>query len=434
MLIISNLFKHWRIKIKMKKRGVLGIFLILAVMLISLATAIELGVPSSPAFFTDASFIITGLKYEPYPVLPGEQFELWVKVDNEGTTGIANATCVLKPDYPFSIYQGNAEKSYGKLSAGDSVLFKYNLKVDEKAVQGSNVLEIWCTKDPLLNTWQVQRIGVLVQTRYPTLNLKGIKTQPETIAPGEEAVLLFTLENLADSAMKDIEISLDLNNIDIAPSGEIADKKLRMIDAGGVADIMFKIKALPGAAGGIYKIPFNLTYANYFGNIYSQSGLISVGVSSRPELIISVDSSAVSKQTRIGDVDIKIVNEGLTNLKFVSAEIQDSKNYKILSGNVVYIGDIDSDDFGTATFKLSAKTGKDFNIPLKLSFKDAVNNEYAQNVNVTLKMLSNAELGKPSPWGGIITAVIVILILLIIFVKRLRQGAMNLFNKIVRKK
>jgi len=427
----SKTFKAKNLKNKMK-RG-MNLIVILSILLLSslsLVMAIELPVSVSTI---DSTFTITGLRYEPYPVSPGEQFDVWIKVDNKETQIANNATCILKPDYPFSIYQGDSQKSYGKLNPGDSIVFQFSLKADQNASQGSNELQVWCIEDPASGSWKVQKINILIQTRYPTLNIKEIKTQPEAISPGKDAVLLFTLENLADSAMKDIDIKLNLSS-DITSSGEVAEKKLRMIEAGGIADLMFNIKAMPGSKGGIYQVPFTLTYTDNLGTPYVQEGLISIGVSSKPELIVSVDSTAVSKSVRIGDVDIKITNSGLTNLKFATVEIMDSDKFKILSSNVVYIGDIDSDDFGTATFKLSVKTSKDFDIPLKISFRDALNNDYSENVNVKLMMLSSAELGNKSPLMGTITTLVILFLVLVLLIKSWRQKAKNLIFSIFKKK
>jgi len=416
------------------KRGMnLGIILgIILLINISTVLAVDM-ITSTPIIPGTSNFAITPLKYEPYPVSPGEQFDLWIKVDNQGISSMSDATCKLQPEFPFSVYQGSSQISYGKLNPGDSGVFKFNLQVDQKAVQGSSELQVWCTGDPSSGSWKVQKIPILIQTRYPTLNIRGIKTQPEAISPGKDAVLLFTLENLADSAMKDIDIKLNLSS-DITSSGEVAEKKLKFIESGGIADLMFNIKAMPGSKGGIYQVPFTLTYTDNLGTPYTQTGLISIEVSSKPELIISIDSTEVSKLNSIGDVDIRITNTGLTNLKFATVEIMDSDKFKVLSSDVVYIGDIDSDDFGTATFKLSAKTGKDFDIPLKISFRDALNNDYSENVNVNLRMLSSAELGKKSPLMGIITTIIILFLVLVLLIKSWRQKAKNIISSIFKKK
>jgi hypothetical protein len=421
---------------KMKRGMKLAAFsIILAIFLSINALAIDAN-PTVPTI-VQSSLVITGLRYEPYPVSPGEIFDVWIKIENRGNTAFNNATCILKPEFPFSLYQGQALKSYGKMNAGDAAVFQYKIKADMNVSEGNNELKVECTRDPSEGSWQINKINIMIQTRYPTLNLKEIRTDPEMISPGKEATLLFTLENQADSAMKDIDLKLNLPD-EIAPSGEVAEKKLRMIEAGAVSDMMFMIKAMPDTEGGIYKIPFTLAYTDNLGKAYSQEGIIPVEVSSKPDLLFSIDSTSLSKSNKLGDAEIKIVNKGLTNLKFVTLEILDSDKFKLLSGNAVYIGDIDSDDFGTATFKISARTSKDFDIPLRLSARDAVNNEYTQTVNVMLKMLSNSELGKKSLLGTIITIIIVIFIALMIFMRKFRvivvEKGTELYKRIFKRK
>jgi hypothetical protein len=424
------------INLSMKRGMSLAVFSIIFAVFLSVnvfAIDVNLTVPT----IVQSSLVITGLRYNPYPVSPGEIFDVWIKIENRGNTAFNNATCILKPDYPFSLYQGDATKNYGKLNGGDAAVFQYKLKADMNASEGTNELKVECTRDSSEGNWQVNKINILIQTRYPTLNIKEIRTDPEMISPGKEATLLFTLENQADSAMKDIDIKLNLPD-EIAPSGEVAEKKVRMIEGHGISDMIFKIKAMPNTNGGIYKIPFTLTYTDNLGKAYSQDGVIPVEVSSKPDLIFSIDSTTLSKSNKLGDVDIKIVNRGLTNIKFVTVEILDSEKFKLLSSNIVYIGDIDSDDFGTASFKISARTSKDFSIPIELSARDAVNNDYTQTVNVPLKMLSASEMGKKSPFGTVITIIIIILIILMIFIRKFRikviEKGVLLYNKVFKRK
>jgi len=411
----------------MKAKSILILLILLTVVGVS-AIELPVTIPSS-----GSSFLISGLRYEPYPVIPGEMFDLWVKVENKGTFSIANATCMLKPDYPFTLYQGELTKSYGKLNAGDAAVFQFNLKVDQNSVQGTNELQLWCSDDPARGGWKIEKIPITIQTKYPTLNIKGIKTEPSMISPGEDSTLLISIENLADSAMTDVSVKLDLSNVDIAPSNEVAEKKLRLIDASGIADIMFSIKALPNAKGGVYKVPFTLSYTDSAGTRYNQTGVIAINVGSKPELITQVDSTTIFKSNKIGEVTIKIINSGLTDLKLSSLEILPSDKFKILSNSIVYIGDIDSDDFGTATFRLQVKTSSNFDLPLKLSFRDAVNTKYVENLNVNFNMFSAQELGKKSNTGMIITILIIIAALLVIFIKRLRHRVIELIKKIILK-
>ena len=45
---------------------------------------------------------IKQLKYEPYPVNPGEYVRIWIKVENAGTGMTDDATFKLVPKFPFS--------------------------------------------------------------------------------------------------------------------------------------------------------------------------------------------------------------------------------------------------------------------------------------------------------------------------------------------
>lgn len=97
--------------------------------------------------------IVSVLKYEPYPVIAGEWFDLWVKVQNIGQESAKNLSISLIPEYPFSS-DDNLTRNYGVLfgtQAGwkvdqtlDStqVILKYHVKTAENAISGSSKLKI----------------------------------------------------------------------------------------------------------------------------------------------------------------------------------------------------------------------------------------------------------------------------------------------------
>lgn len=84
---------------------------------------------------------VESIKYEPYPVNPGEYFDLWVSVKNTGQT-LNNVKFELVSTYPFSLDPNEeAVRSFSQLTT-DSVLLKYKIRVDENAVTGVNELEL----------------------------------------------------------------------------------------------------------------------------------------------------------------------------------------------------------------------------------------------------------------------------------------------------
>jgi len=77
----------------------------------------------------------------------------------------------------------------------------------------------------------------------------------------------------------------------------------------------FDLVTLPEADGGIYKIPLTITYTDESGESYSKEDIIGLSVSSSPDLLITIDNSEIGKKTKTGNIVIKIVNRGLTNIK-----------------------------------------------------------------------------------------------------------------------
>ena len=109
----------------------------------------------------------------------------------------------------------------------------------------------------------------------------------------------------------------------------------------------FDLIALPDAEGGIYKIPIEITYTDEAGTSYTKDDYISLKLSSTPDLLIHVDSSEINADMKSGTVVLKIINRGLTNIKLLTAELDEGEGYEIMSQPEVYVGNIDSDDYET---------------------------------------------------------------------------------------
>ncbi|MCX6707304.1 MAG: hypothetical protein NT001_04145 [Candidatus Woesearchaeota archaeon] len=106
-----------------------------------------------------AYFELRTLQYDPFPVNPGEWFDLWVKVQNVGNEDATNTTFQLVEEYPFSLSSSDSPvKYYGIIPgvasafknklAGDTtiqanqVILKYRVKVADNAPEGDAVIKI----------------------------------------------------------------------------------------------------------------------------------------------------------------------------------------------------------------------------------------------------------------------------------------------------
>jgi hypothetical protein len=106
-----------------------------------------------------AYFELRTLQYDPFPVNPGEWFDLWIKVQNTGNEDSINTTFQLVQEYPFSLASSvSSTKDYGIIpgvasafkskQAGDTtmqanqVILKYRVKVADNAPEGDATITI----------------------------------------------------------------------------------------------------------------------------------------------------------------------------------------------------------------------------------------------------------------------------------------------------
>ncbi|MBI5354844.1 MAG: hypothetical protein HZB68_00120 [Candidatus Aenigmarchaeota archaeon] len=130
---------------------------------------------SAGRFFpTDAKFEVETLKYDPYPVSPGDSFDVWIKVDNAGQNDAPNAVFNLVLSYPFSS-KDELRTEYGRLPGVVSAtknqqpgetdmqvnqaILKYRIKVADDAPPGASSI--------VLNSYTNGNGGSQYSTKLP---------------------------------------------------------------------------------------------------------------------------------------------------------------------------------------------------------------------------------------------------------------------------
>jgi len=101
-------------------------------------------------------FSVQVLKYEPYPVNPGDWFDVWIQAKNVGQNDAPDTRVQFIQDYPFSI-NDSPTRDFGTVSgsvnaalnkqSGDQnsqvnqIIVKYRLKVADNAPEGTNLVK-----------------------------------------------------------------------------------------------------------------------------------------------------------------------------------------------------------------------------------------------------------------------------------------------------
>ncbi|GEM_PF-427405 len=431
------------------------LFLSLSLLFVPISFAYSKNISNSFAKDDFPSLYLIALRYDPYPVEPGSYFDLWLKLENKGSVDAKDITVSFDKRYPFSLDDSgqlqNEDMFFGKVIAHGSVLVHYKIKVASDAVRGTNDLHFSYKSSDGVTHGELQT-PIFVQTQNAILSLKSVTTEPEKVSQGETAKIHLVLKNNANEYLRYITTTLVLYSqattttgittleLPFTPLGEGNEKSIALLSPGEEKSMDFTIVASPTAEAKPYKIPVVISYYDSLGKNYTKIILAGLVVGSEPVVQVSVDESKVYTDTTNGDITIKFVNRGVTDVKFLSAKLlqkTDSTSssisssasssvlsssstpaYTILSSDEVYVGKIDSDDYQTANFKLFIPKKKDsIVLPLLIKYADANNVQYEKNISLVLPIYSEKEAGKETSSSGtyIFFAIIVVVVLFIFY-------------------
>ncbi len=375
------------------------------------------------------------INQNPDPAEPGKYVELNWKVENIGSSNAENVIFEILPKFPFALDPGeSAAKKIGSIwgrQMGDNgVTVTYRLKVNENAVEGQNEIEIRYSLDNGISWQKPGKFYINIRTHDAILNVKKVSYTPDPMPPGKKTVLSIELENMADSLLKDIKISLNLiavlqtatsityNELPFSTFGTTNLQVIKSIGAGKTKTVEFTLIPDPDAGANIYKIPITIEYSDELGTNYSKSEVISVIVGDEPILDPLIDSTNIYMEGQVGEVDISFVNKGTTDVKLLDVELKESDYVKVISASKVYLGNIDSDDYEVAEFKIYVKDIDDSRVPLIINYNylDPTNNKYEKQKTLYLDIYSKNEAkkygldGAGSSSGGIFAVIIIIVV------------------------
>ncbi|MAG50473.1 hypothetical protein CL621_02440 [archaeon] len=381
-------------------------------------------------------FRIDLIKYDPSPLEPGKSSDIWFEIRNLGDKDIHSFEVNLANSFPLTV-ESDRTIYLSRLEPGKAIPFKFTIHVNENVQDGDYKVSLHYYSKTMGTgstnsfTIPIKRINRVVSATTAKVTGSTVKIDPGKILPGEISEVLIGIQNTAAYLMKDITIKLDLSSDDtpLAPIGTTSEKKIEEIPAGESANLIFNLMALPDAESDVYKIPLEISYYDELGNNYTKSDLIGLIIGGDPKFHVEIKESNIYNRKDTGEITINFVNTGLTKIKFLTVELGKSKrvfdffgikilekdNYKILSEDKVYLGDIDPDDDDSVEFRLKLDSPSNkVNLPIKLNFKDGNNNEYTRDLNAELEIYSKKEMGIKTSSNGIkILFVILIVVLLL---------------------
>lgn len=402
--------------------------------------------------FTSTNFVSAGtpairvtlVNQDPSPANPGKYVDIKFQIENIGDDIAPGVFIELVPNYPFSLDSNeNAQKVIGSMQAGrlgkDSVLVTYKVRVDDKAVQGNNEIEVRYKKSEN-DAWTSQKFNVAVENLNYIISIESVNTIPEELKPGEKAKIEIKVKNLGFTTIKDLSLKMVLsayngnslvNLIPIAPTSSSSEKKIDFLEPNKEETIVFDVIVEPEASSNIYKVPIVLTYYDSLNQEKNINDIIGIIIGSSPELSYQITNSEIISAGTKGKIKIDIVNKGLANANFLNIIPKETKKFNLISTqNEIYIGSIDSDDYETFELEMfvNNNVGEEIEIPFEVTYKDQNNKEYSEDINLPLRIYSPEkakELGlvKPQsfPFGWIILVIVIIGFIVFRSIKKKRK-------------
>ena len=370
---------------------------------------------------------VSFVNQEPDPAEPGKYVDVRFKFENNGFDQAKEVVIELLPEYPFSLDPGkSAIKKLGALHARQlgetAVIIKYKLRIDKNVVEGENELKLRYKFDGY--GWiEPDNFNINIQTHDAILAVDAVSIDKKTLEPGSSGIVKIKLANKADSTLKNIKVTLGLGDLPLVPIDSTNEKSIYKIDSRQSYEFEFKVLAKPNADSGVYKVPLSVYYLDELGKSYLKNVTIGLTIGAKPDLSITLDDSEIYESGKSGEIFVKIVNKGVTDIKFMNIKLMPSDNYRILSNDEVYIGNIDSDDYETADFELfiGGSKEKKVSLPVVLEYKDANNNDFKERIELMLDLYSASEakkFGLKKGNGFVGNLVIVVIVVAGLFIYR----------------
>lgn len=381
------------------KKQVVLCLVLLSILIVTETSVHAASNATTKVFSGAASLKVSLISQDPDPVGPGNFLDVRFKVENAGSQNAKDVEFQFLSRFPFSLDpQDEGIRSLGSIQGGqvdeEGVIVKYRLRVSEDALQDQSEIEVryrhagldWQKSDPFI---------IDVKTPDAFLAIDKVEVDPSPVRPGERGAVKIHIRNAADSLLRDIKVDMDLTASSFAPVGSTTSAYVKRLKPGEGAEVEMQLFADPGAESKAHRLPLRVVFTDDSLTTYSKNHTIGIIVYDAPAYVLNVEERTLQSYKKKGKVTMSVSNTGSSDMKYMTLEIMPSSTYVVLSKNVEYLGNLESDDFETAEFEIYP-TAKELILPLEfvMRYKDSFNKAYEEKQQVKLQLYTSDELKK----------------------------------------
>ncbi len=342
-------------------------------------------------------------------IRPGGETIVFISLINPGTKDIGRIRVYAYPGPSLTITSNYFEIS--GLSPGSSQQISLNVKASSSSNSQNSYIIIkakYLVESLERETSTTIPIAIRAE---PLLQIENISLSPEP-EPGKEVELNFFIYNFGQGSTKDLSVRISQSeSFGVIDENE---KFLGEIKPNEFKQVSFKLLIKPSATSGIYSIPVYLNYKDELKVMnYSLTKSIDFKISGSYKFLVYLKSQDLLTPNSKGNVEIRIVNAGNQEAKYLTLEIIQSYPFIEIFPAQIYVGSLDKDDYDTE--KIGLKVGNVlpdvYPLKIKISYEDAFGKSFEEEKIVYVKVYSFEEIKKPStifPFAILIVFVIVI--------------------------
>lgn len=369
--------------------------------------------------------------YSPVPVVPGEEFELWISLTNNSNINLQNVAYFLDTEYPFEVADfNNTEQTIANLAPYQTTVIKYNLKTDIKVTDGTYDLDLKF-KPNQSQAYNIKTYKIDVASNASVLEITETKQSDMSI--GSDGTLELSIKNLGAKTVRDVFVTLEDATGDYISVLNLKTKYFDHIDADSEIIAKYTLTVAKTITQNSYPLPLTIRYTSASGE-QTITRDIGVKINDNPKLVLNLVNLGANNNNKIyignkEKIELEIYNVGNIDAESVYAEMTSTIS---LDQPKYFVGSIEKDNYDSVVLEFNTKTDikpGSYPVEIVIHYKDASLKEQEIKKGINVDVVKNPK--NKSLFSGIISlffGIIVIVIVLALLILFLRWANKALFK------
>lgn len=282
-------------------------------------------------------------------LLPGDESFLIINIENIASSDVPTIYITLQEVDPPLIIKGLGEPRYiDVLKANSEIEIVYRITIPEDTPAGKYLARFKVNEfRPEHEKEVIIHNAIIEVTGSSNLVISSVK--PSSISPGQKAELSYTIENMGNAELKNIEVDWNSTSNVLLPLEKDSKTIIAKLSPGETREISIPVVAKSSVDPDIYSLTFT---SRYYLNGKKETSKSAVG------LVVggTTDFGVTAQESSTGSIAVTVANIGLTPAYSVSVKIGPSE---------AFIGNIDAGDYSIANIIVpsSATNGSTAGMP-----------------------------------------------------------------------